>query len=206
MLVKAKDWYDLLYSNDYIVSSGSSNTKTAYMLSSPNYTIWTYRLTYKLTVSEIQSGATSYWVVKFWTTTNTSSVTYYPAYTFDIPSLWTFNVEKNVNQESDPSTHAITYYVDALSKTKLEVEDLKFYKKIFDWNKNYIDLKPYEEVELWEFTSALLYWNNEGNYKWWIMLSKETSATTWNITPWNFEWYIKVNLNGEIVKIPYYNE
>ena len=67
-------------------------------------------------------------------------------------------------------------------------------------------MKPYEEVELWEFTSALLYWNNEGNYKWWIMLSKETSATTWNITPWNFEWYIKVNLNGEIVKIPYYNE
>lgn len=52
-----------------------------------------------------------------------------------------------------------------------------------------------------------IYWVHTDNiYYGGLMMDKTNTATTWNITPGNFVGYIKVNLNGEIVKIPYYNE
>jgi hypothetical protein len=38
------------------------------------------------------------------------------------------------------------------------------------------------------------------------MVKKDTTATTGEITPWNFTGYIKVRFNWEYIKIPYYNE
>ena len=72
---------------------------------------------------------------------------------------------------------------------------------------NAIRIIPQEMKNLWELWMWTLYWKNPSDWVFygWIMLDKDTVATTWDIAPWNFVWYIKVNLNWEIVKIPYYS-
>lgn len=52
----------------------------------------------------------------------------------------------------------------------------------------------------------LFYGLHNAEYKGGIMLNKTTTATTGSITLGNAVGYIKVNFNGEIIKIPYYNE
>jgi len=70
-----------------------------------------------------------------------------------------------------------------------------------------LELTPRELKSLWNLATWTLYWRHTNHtYYWGIMLSKETTATTGSITLWNAVGYIKVNLNWEIVKIPYYNE
>lgn len=60
---------------------------------------------------------------------------------------------------------------------------------------------------LWESVSWIIFWlNSNWNFMWWFMYWLSGSATTWNITLWNAVWYITVNFNWQIVKIPYYNE
>lgn len=46
--------------------------------------------------------------------------------------------------------------------------------------------------------------HNNTEYIGGLMLEKDTTATTGSIALWNAKWYIKVNFNGEIIKIPYY--
>lgn len=68
-----------------------------------------------------------------------------------------------------------------------------------------VDFVPKSVKALWETVFWQIFWMNEDwIFKWWLMLSKETTATTGSITLWDAQWYIKVNLNWEIVKIPYY--
>lgn len=64
---------------------------------------------------------------------------------------------------------------------------------------------PTEISDIWNKIFITLYWNNNWEYVWWIITWKSNSVLVWNITPWNFVWYIKVNFNWEIIKIPYYN-
>jgi len=69
------------------------------------------------------------------------------------------------------------------------------------------NLKPSEVKGIWIEIYPTLYWNDSNwNYIWWIMVKKDTTATTGEITPWNFTGYIKVRFNWEYIKIPYYNE
>lgn len=65
---------------------------------------------------------------------------------------------------------------------------------------------PTEVKSIWNMWYIIIYWKIWNSYKGGIMIDKDTSATTWAITLWDAVGYIKVNLNGEIVKIPYYNE
>lgn len=70
---------------------------------------------------------------------------------------------------------------------------------------NYYIVKPRELKGLGQF----IWWtlagkHTDGTYYWWYMVWKSTSATVGNVTLWNAVGYITVNLNGEIVKIPYY--
>lgn len=74
------------------------------------------------------------------------------------------------------------------------------------YKKNVIPITPSSITSIWNVWTWFIFWMQDWVFKWWFMLSKETTATTWNVTLWNAVWYIKVNLNGEIVKIPYYNE
>lgn len=68
-------------------------------------------------------------------------------------------------------------------------------------------IKPQSVEELWELGVGTLYGRHPNDWVYYggIMTEKSTDATTGNIAPWNFVGYITVNLNGEIVKIPYYN-
>lgn len=66
-------------------------------------------------------------------------------------------------------------------------------------------IRPTLLKDLWQTTTWTIYWKHIDNtYYWWIMIEKSETATTWSITPWNFQWYITTNFNWEIIKIPYY--
>lgn len=66
-------------------------------------------------------------------------------------------------------------------------------------------IRPILLKDLWQTTTWTIYWKHIDNtYYWWIMIEKSETATTWSITPWNFQWYITTNFNWEIIKIPYY--
>ena len=87
-----------------------------------------------------------------------------------------------------------------LDYQRVDIKNLKIYA--LDLNNVY--LTPKDVKSLWETTIALLYWNYNWEFNWWIFLWKSSTATTWSITLWNAVWYITVNFNGEIIKIPYY--
>lgn len=71
--------------------------------------------------------------------------------------------------------------------------------------KTWLKALPRNHKTLWNLWTWTLYWKHiDSIYYGWIMTWKGTTATTWSITLWNAKWYIRVNLNGEIVKIPYY--
>lgn len=57
-----------------------------------------------------------------------------------------------------------------------------------------------------EFITGKIYWKIDKEYIGWIMLKKDTTATTWNISLWNAVGYITINFNWEVLKIPYYND
>lgn len=68
-------------------------------------------------------------------------------------------------------------------------------------------LRPFGLKTLWELGYGTLYGVHTDNvYYGGIMIEKDTTATTGNITLGNAVGYIKVNFNGEIIKIPYYNK
>lgn len=73
--------------------------------------------------------------------------------------------------------------------------------------KSGINIYPTNVKTIWVQTTGTIYGvYADKKYYGGIMLEKDTSATTWEITPGNFVGYITVNFNGEIVKIPYYNK
>ena len=74
-------------------------------------------------------------------------------------------------------------------------------KKPFNW----IGLQPRLMKNLWEIAIWTSLWEwIDWKFYGWFMIEKSETATTWSITPWNFQWYITTNFNWEIIKIPYY--
>lgn len=70
---------------------------------------------------------------------------------------------------------------------------------------NVIKAYPRDVYPIWQLWFATLYWkHNNGLYYWWLIVGKATSATTWSVTLWNAVWYLLMDLNWQIVKIPYY--
>jgi hypothetical protein len=75
----------------------------------------------------------------------------------------------------------------------------------WEWT-SYFILRPRTIENIWNDVSCTLYWEHvDWVYKWWVMLKTATTATSWSISTSNFVWYIVVNLNWNLVKIPYYN-
>lgn len=71
---------------------------------------------------------------------------------------------------------------------------------------NPLSMNAKEVKYIWGQVICFLYWiDSDGVYKGGIMLDKDTTATTGSITLGNAVGYIKVNFNGEIIKIPYYS-
>lgn len=64
--------------------------------------------------------------------------------------------------------------------------------------------KPKDIREIWDLTSFIFYGVTNNNYIGGVMLRKSDNATTGSITLGNAVGFITVNLNWEIVKIPYY--
>lgn len=74
-------------------------------------------------------------------------------------------------------------------------------KKPFNW----IRLQPRLMKDLWQIAIWTSLWEwVDWKFYGWFMIEKSETATTWSITPWNFQWYITTNFNWEIIKIPYY--
>lgn len=71
-------------------------------------------------------------------------------------------------------------------------------------NYDYI-IYPKDLKSLWELCIGTIYWIHNNEFKGGIIRSTTNSITTWAISPWNFVWYLEVNYNWNIVKIPYYN-
>ena len=110
------------------------------------------------------------------------------------------------------------YYVTAGSKVYMNGYRWSYWN---GWGRNfavelyrYYDLPhgeqfpvyPREEKEIWQQATTTLYGRDvDGWYKGWIMLWTSTTANTWSITLWNAVWYITVSLNGQTLKVPYYN-
>lgn len=68
-------------------------------------------------------------------------------------------------------------------------------------------LRPIFLKEIWQIISCTLYWNHiDWKYYGWIMIEETTTAYTGQISPWNFVWYIRVNFNWKMVRIPYYDD
>jgi len=71
--------------------------------------------------------------------------------------------------------------------------------------KSGIDILPKGVSRVWVQAVGTIYGVHTDNiYHGGIMMDKSSTATTGNITPGNIVGYIRVNLNGDIVKIPYY--
>lgn len=63
---------------------------------------------------------------------------------------------------------------------------------------------PADVKEIWEQTSINIYWVHDWIFRGWIIRQTTSTATTWAITLWNAVWFLEINFNWQIVKVPYY--
>lgn len=86
----------------------------------------------------------------------------------------------------------------------LYAEQLKF-KETYNKSSNNTECTPKIIKQLWDFITCFTYWiDTDWVFKWWIINGESTTATAWNITLWNAVWFLEINYNWEIVKVPYY--
>lgn len=96
------------------------------------------------------------------------------------------------------------WYADHWSYWSWNVSNMKLYSEKSPLES--VPLRPVEVKNIGEIWYWVSYWNypRDNKFYWWIIIWTNQKATTWNITLWNAVGFITVNLNGEIVKIPYY--
>lgn len=69
-----------------------------------------------------------------------------------------------------------------------------------------LKVMPKSVKEIGDLGDNTLFWKHIDNkFYGWIMLGKVNSATTGSVTLWNAVWFIEVNFNWELLKIPYYS-
>lgn len=66
--------------------------------------------------------------------------------------------------------------------------------------------KALKGTTIWNLSNIIIYGAYDGNFYSGIMIWKDTTVSTGSITLGKAVWFITVNLNWEIVKIPYYWE
>lgn len=133
---------------------------------------------------------------KLWQITieNTTSDTYY----LILDNLTAWKTIQILGQGIGSSSNNKVYY------TKCEIYKLKAIvpptpSSIVFWYPNNVKT-------LWALATSTIYGKTQNNYIWGIALDKSTTATTGSIALGNAVGYITINFNGEIIKIPYYNE
>ena len=123
-----------------------------------------------------------------------------------VAAFWTNNSETiQCEQVFDMVAWDVLYWIAThWSYWSWSVTNMKLYSEKSPLES--IPLRPSEIFSIWQMWYWTSYWTFSGDNKFygWIMLWTNEKATTWNITLWNAVGYITVNLNGEIVKIPYY--
>lgn len=116
--------------------------------------------------------------------------------------IWTKEVEVIFDMKEWDVLH---WYTRHGSTWSWNASNMKLYSEKSP--QNAIPLKPIEVKNIWE----VWYWTSygihsgDGIFYWGYMIKKTNGATTWNITLWNAVWFIEVNFNWEIIKIPYYS-
>ena len=110
---------------------------------------------------------------------------------------------------------SLEYYVNEWDVVKLlfratnssngaYVKNVNMVQEVYNFTVVYHNLTPTQIEEIGNLLTCNLYGVFNNQYNGGLMVEKTNSAITWNITPGNFKWYIKVLFNGEYIKIPYY--
>lgn len=186
MLWKYKDWI-LFYNNT------TSFQWTTDAWTSVSYTVeaaWDYKLEMKTSSSYwVRSKILVDWVVVYEKSTN-SSTTDIATITVRWLSVWS----------------QISYRVAARSAYDHRYTTFNYWKATLMNTNPIVRWLPNEVVSIWEKWAFTLYWEHiNDTFYGGVMQEKSTEATTWSITLWNAVWFITVVFNGEIIKIPYYN-
>ena len=199
MLVKTKERVD---SQIYTQSWSSYTVSTAWI----NLTTFTANSSWKLIITtelcvEYNSKSGEVWLDLSVNGTVVKSVAedYRRAY---YPNRYSNSMEYYVNEGDSCKLILRT----TNSSNGAYAQNTKVVQEIYNFDIVHHNLTPTEIKEIWELLTCGLYWVFNNQYNGGIMLEKSNSATTWNITLWNAQWYIKVLFNWEYIKIPYYNE
>lgn len=196
MLVKVKE--DVIHNivDDESYSKSTSNT-SSYQLQDTYTLAYTWKVFIKFGVKSASSSS--------------------PHAKVKIENNWE-TVQEIVNKSTTVNYYTVSfdgktddivkiYLMSGTSNNAAQINGLRF-DIISYWNATpYSTLYPQKLAEIWVQTQATLYGkHNKDIYKGGLMLNKDTSAHTWNIAPWNFVGYIRVLIEWEYVKIPYYSD
>ena len=185
MLCKTYTWWTvfLTYASDSTQKSATSWTAVTYTIPQT----WVSKLDMELSIAW---AYTRFDIKKNWTT----MTTLYDQYSW---AKWAYSYTFNANAW-DVITIVFTW----------ETHNATYYSSILSISPNSRGLKvmPKSVKEIWELGDNTLFWKHIDNkFYGWIMLGTVNSATTGNITLWNAVWFIEVNFNWELLKIPYYS-
>lgn len=194
------DWFaqSLLCKVIQIINFVNNPNWTKTVVNNPNIqyeSLWYTTKAWRIRITTSSRVSAWSWSLYVWLWTqykNTSPWTNKTTYTFISDSVmpaWS-NVQIWIKWTSSNTIYAEWAFVDIIPT---------------DATSNYVPLFPTSIKWIWQKWTWILYWKLNDNFIWWLMTDKSSSVTTWNIILWPAVWYITVNLNGEIVKIPYYN-
>ena len=67
-------------------------------------------------------------------------------------------------------------------------------------------LVPLDKKDLWGLCKCFSFWLNPKNdvFEWWLVVGQTNSVTTGSIALGNAVWYLVINYNWNLVKVPYY--
>lgn len=161
---------------------------------------WDYTITVNATNDHAGSNTTGCRIVLFINDIERTNWEYNQSYT----NITWSPVIKNINAWDKITVKIYTWYNNGSYYNKITANSGSITCPINLVKTGYRDM-PREIKNIWDFTTCTLYGiHTDGVYYGGVMLEKTTTITAGSISPSNFVWYIKVNFNGEIIKIPYY--
>lgn len=196
MLVKVKSeditvlWEQVYYKESQSVWTGSS--WTTYDLTT--ISAWTYLFSMKVHCT----WWNLWWYLYKWSATSTNQILY----------VYRSGAWYNSWEKIDTLTASTTIKLKWETwNTGGYLEDITISKivAVIPRTSN-IGAIPREIEELWDLWTWTLYWNHiDWSYHGWIITWTTESATTWSVSLWNAVWYLEINYNWQIVKVPYYS-
>jgi len=121
---------------------------------------------------------------------------------------------------TNPTTNTINLWIittnsEHKSYIKIDYENWLNYGKPTWYTWSYLSIQPShltpswypDEVKnIWETTEVIIYGTNKDwVYIWGVIVWETNDIKTWSITLWNAVWFLEINYNWEIVKVPYYS-